>query len=354
MFVSIGILAWNEEKNIRKTLVSLFNQSVFSKENGISTQYDWEIVVVPNGCKDSTASTASEVLQEWASGLSEITVNCKVVEIEQAGKSNAWNRYVHDFSNQSADFLILIDADIEFGNPRTIENVLATINSTPAADAVVDLPLKDLVKNKPKNPVEWFSLKFSSISLDGPPGICGQFYCARGNTLRNIWMPVGLSNEDGFLKAMIVTDLFRSEVDNAKVVRAHDADHFYEAESSIAGIFKHQLRLVIGTSLNCFLTWDALLFMTDPEGPGAGELIRNRIKNDPDWYRKYLRNVVLNKGWWVLPRGMLFGRFYSLKKSSGIKKINKAFVLTVSLLFDLPVFILANKKIKSGQAIGYW
>jgi glycosyltransferase involved in cell wall biosynthesis len=354
VLISIGVLAWNEEGEIGRTIASLFSQSVFTDPWTAGEGTRWEVMVVPNGCTDGTAAVSRQALERCVSACPGAEVSWAVRELEQPGKSNAWNQYIHALSSPEAELIIMIDADIEFGHPRTIENVLRTMWENAGADVVVDEPLKSIGRKPRKSFLERLSLRASQVRLSGPPGIAGSFYCARARLLRSIWMPIGLSGEDGFLRAMVVTNLFRSELDENRVVRALDASHYYVAETSIGGLIRHQTRMIIGTALNCFLTWDGLLFLTDPAGPGAGELIRNLSAKDPDWYRKYLHNVIMNKGWWVLPRGILFGRFRRLKWLTGLDKAKGALALCIGLIFDLPVMLIANHKIKSGKAIGYW
>ena len=106
MIVSIGILAWNEEKTIIRTLTSLFHQSIFSSDPNELAVSKWEIIVVPNGCTDNTAETAINSLNQFCKKLyRQDKVQWKVIEIEQAGKSNAWNHYVHDYSDKDAEVL---------------------------------------------------------------------------------------------------------------------------------------------------------------------------------------------------------------------------------------------------------
>lgn len=352
MLVSIGMLAWNEADGIEKTIESLLMQSVFNGGSVANQQIEWEIVIVPNGCTDDTGSVARMALSEYTSGKNNISY--RVVDVEEAGKSNAWNLYVHEFSNIDADFLILMDADIEFGNIDTIKNTLAKLIDTPTADVSVDLPLKSFHKKDKKTIFESISAKFSGYKFDGPPGIAGSFYCARVAVLRNIWMPKGLSGEDGFLRAMVITNLFRSEIDFDRVVRARNAEHYYDPETKLKKILRHQLRLIIGTSLNCFLTWDALFFMTDPEGSGAGVLIKNNIDKDGDWYKKFIENSIQTRGFWVLPRGMIFSRFKKAKEKSGLNKAIYLFVVSALFVVEMPLYWVANRKIKSMRAIGFW
>jgi hypothetical protein len=122
----------------------------------------------------------------------------------------------------------------------------------------------------------------------------------------------------------------------------------------LRAIFHHELRLVVGTALNCYLIWDFLLFATDPAGPGAGALIRNQLEKDPQWYAKLIDNSIRNRGWWVLPRGMLFRRFSGWTSRSRGNLARALAVAVVGFLLDLPVFLAANHRIKKTGTIGYW
>ena len=159
-----------------------------------------------------------------------------------------------------------------------------------------------MVKKSKKTLLERISVTASSVSTAGSPAISGQFFCARAEALRQIWMPKGLAVEDGFLHAMIITDCFRTAIDEGKVIRAENATHYYETLTSIKAIFRHELRIIIGSAVNCYFMWDFLLFATDPLGPGAGVLIRNRLELDPSWYPTFVDNSIKNHGFWVLPR----------------------------------------------------
>ena len=167
-------------------------------------------------------------------------------------------------------------------------------------------------------------------------------------------MPLGLPAEDGFLRDMVITDLFRSEVDFGRVVRARDALHFYEATAGLAQTFKHELRIAIGTAVNCYFAWDFLKFATDPNGPGAGALIKSWLDRDPDWYSKYIDNEIRQRGWWVLPPGMVFRSFERLRNRSPLATLKgMAWVLPL-FLFDFAVCVAANRALKKRAAVGFW
>jgi glycosyltransferase involved in cell wall biosynthesis len=354
MIVSIGMLAYNEADGISKTIASLMGQSAFRAQAQATDVTAWEIIVVPNGCTDDTAAVADAAFKHELDALRDISIQHSVQSLTQGGKSNAWNQYIHHLSRPDADVIVMIDSDIEFGHPDTLLNCLTELRTNPHAKVVVDLALKDFVKKPKLSLLEWVSARSSGVQLEGRVGLSGQFYCAQANTLREVWMPQGLSGEDGFLNGMIVTDLFRSEPDSRRVVRAKNASHYYEGLSDLRSIFHHELRMVIGTCLNCYFLWDFLKFATPPQGRGAGEYVRDQLAADPTWYRRTVENRIQNRGWFVIPRDMVFRRFASLR-GVGLKRALRRLPLAVAgTLLDLPTFWLANRKLKSGRALGFW
>lgn len=354
MLISIGILAWNEADVIEATLASLFEQTALQASAGNVIAAAWEVVVVPNGCSDDTAGCANRALERLVAGTGRNDIAWAVHELSEAGKSNAWNCFVHDLSSPQAELIIMLDADIAFGEAETIANSVAALLADPHAVVAVDQPLKDAVRKPRKTLLERISIATSQASSGGPPAIAGSFYCARASALRQIWMPKGLPGEDGFLRAMIATDCFRKPADDRRIIRAPQASHYFETLTSPRAMFRHEVRLIIGTVLNCYLTWDMLHFATDPEGPGAGVLIRNRMARDPNWYPTLIDNAIRNHGWWVLPRGMLFRRFSGARRNHGMRQIKWLVIAAAGFLFDLPVFLAANRKLKRGNVVGYW
>src|ERR1700693_4491213 len=60
--ISIAVRAWNEEAVIRRTLESLFEQSLFEE---LSLRGEsCEVLCIPHGCTDRTADIAAAVFAE--------------------------------------------------------------------------------------------------------------------------------------------------------------------------------------------------------------------------------------------------------------------------------------------------
>jgi glycosyltransferase involved in cell wall biosynthesis len=353
MLISIGILARNEATRLEAALVSLFSQTAIMSVDEIPS-VQWEIIVVPNGCTDQTAVVARETLGRLVLAIAGNRISWKVCELRDPGKSSAWNQFTHHLSSSQAELLVLMDADVVFGEPETLTHAVQALLADRTAVVAVARALKDAHLKKTKTLVERVSLAASAQSAFGPTDISGMFYCGWAAPLRDIWMPAGLSVEDGFLYGMILTDCFRKPIDQRKVTLAPNASYYYRTLTSPRAIFRHELRLVIGTTTNCYLMWDLLLFATDPDGPGAGVMIRNLMANDPNWYPALVRNAIRNHGWWVLPRGMLFRRFSKLRPHFSWISVRRLAIAVIGFLFDLPVFLVANSKLKRTDVIGYW
>jgi glycosyltransferase involved in cell wall biosynthesis len=171
MKISIGILAYNEAGSIGKTLHSLFGQSVFVDPD---EDDEIEIIIVPNGCTDDTADVARIVLADLVTRSQLTRVKYAVCEVAEPGKTNAWNRYVHQFSDPHAKYLLLMDADIEFLGDRTVRNTIDELERNPRANLAVDTPTKDIVLKPNKNWIEKLSLSVSAAATNSTEvWICG-------------------------------------------------------------------------------------------------------------------------------------------------------------------------------------
>jgi glycosyltransferase involved in cell wall biosynthesis len=120
--LSIAVRAWNEERVIRRTLESVFQQSLFEE---LQRRHErCEVICIPNGCTDRTAEIAAAVFAEqrrshpFAGAFS-----CRVAEIREAGRNNTWNAFVHELSSSEAEFLYIMDSDILFDRPETLFNM---------------------------------------------------------------------------------------------------------------------------------------------------------------------------------------------------------------------------------------
>ncbi len=350
MKISIGILAYNEASKIEETLDYLFGQTLFqSADYRQRFQIDCiQVIVVPNGCNDATEEIARSCLSKRCANLT-APVAYEVRAIAEAGKSNAWNSFVHKFSDLEATYLFLMDADIQLVQAETMGLMLSTLESSSDAWIATDTPVKDVAFKQSKSYLEQMSLQ---VSTTGDGRICGQLYCGRSAVLRKIWMPIGLSVEDGFLNAMITTNFFTASPVPTRVKCTEDAYHVFEAYRTIPSLLRHERRIVIGSIFNFWLfeeLWSICNQETD-----AANVLNQRYQANPLWFRTFVENNITARGWVFIPSSMFFRRFKQLENRPFAKKLVRFPALFAAFMADFVVFTQANFEIKFKNRFGYW
>ncbi|VXD11323.1 conserved hypothetical protein [Planktothrix serta PCC 8927] len=353
MNISIGILAYNEADFIPKMLDSLFQQSLFTQPN---PDLDIKIYVIPNACTDQTASIAATTLENLVKPDIHTHVKWSIYEIERPGKSNAWNEFVHRFSNPNADYLFLMDADITILNPQTLTSMLQLLETSSETWIAMDKPIKDVSLKTNKNPLEFLSEKVSSLSgnkaSEGKPSwLCGQLYLGRANIMRRIWLPKTLPTQDSFLYSMIVTNGFKEAENPERVIQAPSASHIFEAYTSISSLLRHQKWLMIGQIVGELVSES---FLNQKDQEDIGTMIKNHNEKDPLWLDEMVQKMIANKSWWLIPNFILTRRFKSLANKSFFKAILFLPLACVAFGVDLWVAFQANSALHKGEALGHW
>jgi glycosyltransferase involved in cell wall biosynthesis len=350
MKISVGILAWNEEASIRATMASLLRQQFFSAmPEGLSV----EVICVPNGCTDRTEEVATRAFCELRpANLSEEQLSLQVHAVEMPSKINAWNRFVHDFSDQEADLIFLMDSDIKLIHADTIGSMMRTFDAFPEVIAVTDRPVKHVELKEKKGLGDRISLALNRTNQAAAGQMTGQMYAVRGAFVRQIIMPLGLIIDDGFLKYMICTGFYRHELNTDLIKRAPDAAHVYEGYSRLKDVVNHQRRQAVGSYiLNRLLTY---LRTHSSATCDASQLLKMRNDEDPNWLIRMLQLEVEQGGRWLFPRHILFSRLLRLKNLP-LKTALLRFPIALSVFcFDLFIFSLANRALKQGTYLNVW
>lgn len=353
IMISMGIVAHNESDCIGTMLSSLFQQSLLS-QNIPNLQI--ELIVLPNGCTDNTAEVAYQALASLVNPSTRPNLHWKVQEIEQPGKPNAWNLFVHEFSSTKAQYFFLMDSDIQFLDEKTLYSMLQTILTFPDAWVVVDKPIKDIALKTKKTAAEYLSSVISGLSggkstEGGPAWLCGQLYCAKSEVLKQISFPTGLLNDDSFLYTMIVTENLKTQQNPNRVILAKSASHMFEAYTEIGRLFRHERWLVVGSAVN------ELVFNRLRElgkiGPTAGEYILHNNHNNPQWLGDLVQSEA-KKRQWLIPRFILIRRFIGLSDKPFYKKVILSPIALAAFVADFILSVQANQSLRQGSALGYW
>jgi len=339
--ISIGMLAYNESQRISSTLHSVFQQNIFNDDR--LKDLEIELIVVPNGCQDDTALVASNTLQELTKSLNKTSLSYRICEITEAGKSNAWNLFIHEFSDPNAEYIFLMDADIELLTPTTLQSMFNALELNLSAFVSVDKLVKDVALKQNKSLMDMLSLSVSKLSGAKSAWICGQLYCGRAKCLRKIWLPKGVLVEDGFIWTMVVTDCFTSPEVPGRVIVADNAAHVFQAYIQIDRLLRHELRQVVGNTINYFVFRD-LQKHSDWQSK-VGLLIKSRNEQDPLWLDKLVRENVAEKSWWVIPQLLVLRRWQSLRRLPPMKAIVLLPILIMAFIVDLLLCFQANQQL---------
>lgn len=318
---SLGIMAWNEEKSIPAALISLFEQSVFALLAARGERA--EIIVLPNGCRDRTGTVAEETMERARCGHAHPEAfTAKVIELEQPGRNNAWNRFVHEFSAREARIIFLMDADIIYHGCDTLRNMVLTLEREREAMVVTDRAHKEIEFKADKSLRDRLSLATSQMNRTSGACFSGQLYGMRAHIARNLLIPRDLgAAEDGFFKQVICTDFLTQPLNLRRVVTAPDAAHVFEAYVSVREVLKNQQRQMIGqTAVHVLI--EHLKKRPLRERLQLAETLKREEARDPDWLKRLISRHVSHTRWfWQLFPGLATFRLRRLGQLRGSARV---------------------------------
>jgi hypothetical protein len=340
--VSIGILAHNEESRISATLRSAFVQDVFKR-------FTTELIIVANGCSDRTAFLATRMLNQHPPTLS---TSARVEEIAVAGKANAWNQFVHHFSSRQASFLVLMDADIALTSEDTISSMVSTLDTTPEAVVCVDQPLKDIQIKTKRSLFERVLVATTPTINPNDVPLCGQIYCVRSAEARLIKLPIEITCEDGFLRALLLTRGFTAPENLRRIVLDRNASHTFESVAKLRELFKHERWLVAGSIINMLLF--ERFSAEASANRSAMTLMDDWGKENLQWLPRYIESEVRSRGWRLLPRAWWTRRWSRLNALPLSEKLFRVPIAAGAAFIDAIVFVAAIRDVRRGHAYRYW
>ena len=351
--VSIGIMAWNEEASIIPMLTSLFAQSLFAQ---LAARGECcEVICLANGCTDRTVAIATEIFARMErEHPARRGLQARVADIPTPGRNNAWNRFVHEFSARETRFLGLMDADIVFNRPDTLQLVLGELERNPRLSGASDWPVKNIAGQARPSWRERLSLATSDMTDTIPGRLNGMLYCLRAGLARNLYLPRDiLINDDGFLKAAICTDFFRAPLDPGKVVSVRGATHLYEPYLSLRDVVNNQKRQMIGQTATHVLI-EYLATRPEEERAQLAATLRRLDAGDPGWLRKLIdAHVARTRHFWRLFPGLLSFRWRRLAQMHGRHRLTHLPAAIAGFVVTLVACWQAARFLRRG-AYNYW
>lgn len=352
--VSIGIVAWNEEKAIGNTLHSLLDQSLFAEldKRGLTC----EIVCVINGCTDRTPEIASEVFAEQAiRHPHRNSFSGRVENLSEQGKQNAWNQFVHQCSSREAEYLIIMDADILIHRKESLWNMISALQNDKRLSVAATLPCKDIAFRRQRAMNERLSLSMSEMTRAANGQLCAQLYCIRTPIARNLYLPRDLGAcEDGFIKAVACSDFFTHEILPERIQIVPGAEHTFEAYTSPLAVLRNQKRQIIGQTILHVLLDKDFKALTLEERQKLGATLRRKEEVDRFWIKRLIaQHLKRTRFFWRLYPGLLTLRWKRLKNLSGWKRVGCLPAALGSVAVAFVASLMAWNALKRGGT-GYW
>jgi len=338
--VDIGVFAHNEADNITNTLQHMMRQDI----EGL----DVRIVVLANGCTDNTATLAFAAAEKAHTHDSNLRI--EVVDLIQGGKSRTWNTFVHELSRQDAEVLIFADADIELPQRDSFMRLTHRLIAGPALHVFTSRPIKDIEFNPVNLGVVDKAIAMASGTLDDwKTAICGQLYAMPSLKARLLHLPIGLPVEDGFLRAMILTNILETGEDFSRI-DGDDVFHVFASERTVLGLVRHQTRIVIGSAINA----SVFAFLEKvPSGQRSAMLADISTRNM--WLADVVRSQLPRWPYGWIPTHFLTKRIKRLIAApEEIFRPKKIFIMLLGLGFDTVVYINAQIKMARGAGAHFW
>ena len=335
--IDIAVFAHNEEDNIADILLELDQQDILE-----SSDHSVNVYILANGCQDKTVTKAEGFLSQLNNSSA-----FSVHDLSLGGKSRTWNTFTHHISRADVGILVFMDADISMPDGTTLRRLVKMLAENAQLDAVTSKPVKDIVINPVGlSPIDKVIAKAGGTLNDWRHSICGQLYAMRADTARSFHLPIGLPVEDGFVRAMITTSVLSETPTDRKIDGSDDVYHVYKSERSIAGLLRHQTRIVIGSAIN------ATLFevLRREDGSGIKSLLKVSSEN-PEWLPGILRNELPKaKSGWV-PWHFLFKRINNFRHQASFKS---KVIIILGFGFDAVAFVMAQIRMARGAGAGFW
>lgn len=320
MKVDLGIFAHDEAAGIAAMVGGVLAQQV---PPGV----DLRVLVLANGCRDDTAARAA-------------AAGAEVADLPEGGKSRTWNRFVHDLSRRDADLLIFADADIALPEPDALARLITGLSARTGLWVLNSQPVKDTALRGPRTLVERLALKASGGLDDWKTAICGQLYAMPAPRARAFRLPIGLPVEDGYLRALVLTDGLTAPEDFSRIDGATGVRHIYASETTLAALIRHQERIVIGSAINAAL-FAHLRTSSDPAAEAE------RLAADPAALPHLLRSSLPRWPFGYVPFHFLFKRLHRTH-------LHRLPVAILGFGFDSIVFLRAQIRMARGTGAGFW
>lgn len=351
--VAVGMVAWNEEGSIALTIDSVFQQQLFARPpDGVAKV---ELVILANGCTDRTVERAQAAIDRNLAACGSKRTGARVIDIKAPGRANAWNRFVHEWTDRETKYIFFMDADIVITNPRAMLSMVEGLEKEPRKHVATATGTKDNTLKPRMSLWDRMTVGVSNMEKDARlMYVNGQLYCGRSSFFRSFLFPPGfVCGDDSFIATMATTNLLTTGYEWDRICYPEDARYVFEAYTHPLKLFKQHRRRAVGLAVRMMMV-DYVKTKQKDGQPNGGEIIRSLTATDSEWLLKYTRERVREAGFWVIPLKTGFHRVDQWKRSKGLAKVKRLPLMVLGTVWAVGVAIAGNLMFRKGTYLGAW
>jgi hypothetical protein len=341
--VDLAVLAHQEEATIAEAIGDLSRQDILGDPH-----VDLRIWILANGCRDRTAAAAQDAVARLEPGTVALFT---VLDLPKPGKSRTVGAFIHTLARPEADAFVFLDADCRLIAADTVSRMVGAVASRAELQVFTGRPVKDIVHYRTKlGFVERLIAAGAEQLTDFRKSIAGGLYCIRAETARRIHLPVGLPVEDGFVRAMVLTD-FLSEPERFERIDGDPEVFFiYESIRTVPALVKHQTRIVVGSAINTMLY--GRIRRLAPTSAQAQALLKEAAQDD-EWLARVLREELPRAPYGYVPFHFLVKRLSRFDMAL-VRQPQRFAAFLGGLGLDAVAYVLATVRMMTGRAAGHW
>jgi hypothetical protein len=316
--VDLGLFAHDAGPGIAATVAAIAAQDAMT--GGL---VDMRVHVLAHDCTDDTAAQA-----QWAA-----PPGFRVHDLPGTGRSQTWNRFVHDLSRREADILVFCDAAIGLPEADGLTRLIADLAARPDLQLLLSRPVVASRQDRLAQRLAAATPPDAGATFDG------QLYAMPAAAARRNILPIGLPLPTAFLRDMVLTDRFTGGIDPARIGGVEGLYHLAPSHRGFRALIAYRTRLVVGAAINA-----AVVRHLDAEGVVRLAREMSRGAADESWLPAVLRMRLPR-----LPYGYVPLRFLVTRRAW-----RQPGLALLGLGLDLIVYLNAQIRMARGAGVGYW
>jgi hypothetical protein len=274
-----------------------------------------------------------------------------VLDLEQSGKSRTLNALIHSHLRPEAEIFVFMDGDVRLVEPTTLGRIVAALASRPDLRIFAGRPVKDIVHHKIETgPIGRLIAAGAEQLTDFRTSLAGGLYGIRASAARGVHLPIGLPVEDGFIRAMVVTDFLTLPDQLDRIDGDPGVFFIYESIRTLPALVRHQTRLVVGSAINAMLF--ARIRKLAPTAEAAQALLREAA-SDEQWLPRALQEELPKAPYGYVPFRFMTKRVKRFDRRI-LARPSKLLAFLGGIGLDIVSWVNASRVMRSGRAAGHW